>query len=543
MKRIISLLLAMAMLLGCLAACGGESSSSGSSQSSQQESSESQQESSSESKESSEPSAENTGAGEPIEFSLFVDMTWFWFDKWGTEPVSQKITETTGVSFDVTRASDGQQLALLIAADDLPDIVYTDSNARAALLGDPNVCWSYNELVEQTGVDIHATESEIANNTRSDGNYYALLNAYTSQEAIDEGNTLLSGGTPSIAYRTDIYKEIGSPKLESLDDLENALLASKEKYPNVVPLLNGDGGYLHYFSQQLGLKGNRDGVGYDKDGNPCYWLGMEKVDEYYKLLNRFAREGLLSPEAMTYNHDKFCEVRNAGNSFMQVRATDEAQASNSAAIQAGTDYRWKLLTHELNEDALVSPNTGIGWAGTYITKKNKDPQRAIKFMSWARSEDGRKLCSWGIQGKDWDYNENGETVTTPEYQEAISSGKLRQDDFGIGVWIFGDQGDENAFIDHAVTDPDAQDIYTRLQSAVKHTAVMSELYFCIPTEGDMLNVYNSLGDMVKSEEQKVIFAESEEEFQSALDNMLAQAESMGMSDLNAWMVDQMAARK
>ena len=108
MKRIISLLLAMAMLLSCLAACGGESSSSGSSQSSQQESSESQQESSSESKESSEPSAENTGAGEPIEFSLFVDMTWFWFDKWGTEPVSQKITETTGVSFDVTRASDGQ---------------------------------------------------------------------------------------------------------------------------------------------------------------------------------------------------------------------------------------------------------------------------------------------------------------------------------------------------------------------------------------------------------------------------------------------------
>ena len=72
---------------------------------------------------------------------------------------------------------------------------------------------------------------------------------------------------------------------------------------------------------------------------------------------------------------------------------------------------------------------------------------------------------------------------------------------------------------------------------------MSELYFCIPTEGDMLNVYNSLGDMVKSEEQKVIFAESEEEFQSALDNMFAQAESMGMSDLNAWMVDQMAARK
>lgn len=543
MKRIISLLLAAAMLLGCLAACGGESSSSGSSQSSQQESSESQQESSSESEESSEPSAENTGAGEPIEFSLFVDMTWFWFDKWGTEPVSQKITETTGVSFDVTRASDDQQLALLIAADDLPDIVYTDSTSKAALLCDPDMCYSYNELIDETGVDIHATEGEIKNNTRADGSYYALLNAYTSQEAIDEGNTLLSGGCNSIAYRTDIYEAIGSPKLETLEDLENALLAAKEKYPNVVPLLNGDGGYLGYFAQQLGLKGSMGSVGYDKDNNPCFYLDMEGIDDYYALLNRFAREGLLSPEAMTYNHDKFCEVRNSGNSFMQVRACDEAQSSNNAAIKAGTDYRWKLLTNELSEDALVSPNTGIGWAGTYITKKNKDPQRAIEFMSWARSEDGRKLCSWGIQGEHWDYNENGETVTTPEYQEALSSGKQKQDDFGIAVWIFGDQGDENAFIDHAVTDPDMQDYYARLQSAVKHTAVMSELYFCIPTEGDMLNIYNSLNDMINSEQQKVIFAESEEEFKSALDNMFAQAESMGMSDLNAWMVEQMAARK
>ncbi len=541
MKRIICLLLTAAMLLGCLAACGGDA---GSSEPSKQESS--QQEPSSkdeESSEASEPEDESTGAKDPVEFSLFVDMTWFWFDKWGTEPVSQKITETTGVSFDVTRASDDQQLALLIAADDLPDIVYTDSNARTALLSDPNVCWSYNELIEETGVDIHATESEIANNTRPDGNYYALLNAYTSQEAIDEGNTLLSGGIPSVAYRTDIYEEIGSPKLDTLEDLEKALLAAKEKHPGIVPLLNGDGGYLHYFSQQLGLKGNRDGVGYDKDGSPCYWLGMEKVDEYYKLLNRFAREGLLSPEAMTYNHDKFCEVRNAGNSFMQVRATDEAQSSNNAAIQAGTDYRWKLLTNELSDDALVGVNTGIGWAGTFITKKNKDPQRAIEFMSWARSEEGRKLCSWGIQGEHWDYNENGETVTTAEYQEALSSGKQKQDDFGIAVWIFGDQGDENAFIDHAVTDPDMQDYYARLQNAVKHTAVMSELYFCIPTEGDMLNIYNSLGDMVKSEEQKVIFAETEEEFKEALDNLYAQAESMGMSKLNEWMVQQLEARK
>ncbi len=235
MKRMISLLLAVALMLSCFAACSGENNSSSSAPSSSTPSSQaSQPDESSGGEEASEP--EQTAANkEPIEFSLFVDMTWFWFDKWGGEPVSQKITETTGVSFDVTRASDDQQLALLIAADDLPDIVYTDATSRIALLCDPDVCWSYNELVNETGVDIHATESEIANNTRSDGNYYALLNAYTSQEAIDEGNTVLSGGTNSIAYRTDIWEDIGSPEIKTLEDLENALIAAKEKYPNIVP--------------------------------------------------------------------------------------------------------------------------------------------------------------------------------------------------------------------------------------------------------------------------------------------------------------------
>ena len=59
----------------------------------------------------------------------------------------------------------------------------------------------------------------------------------------------------------------------------------------------------------------------------------------------------------------------------------------------------------------------------------------------------------------------------------------------------------------------------------------------------MLNTYNSLIDMVKSEEQKVIFAETEEDFQKALDDLYAQAESMGMSKLNEWMVQQLEARK
>lgn len=487
---------------------------------------------------STETTVETVAENEPVTFDIYIDHAWFWHDSWGTDAVSQQITTETGVTFNVTRATDEQQLALLIAAGDLPDIVYTSKASTMALLADQEVCYSYNELVEKTGVDIQATESEIVNNTVSDGNYYALLNAYTSQEALDEGNTLISGGATAIAYRTDIYEAIGSPEINTITDLENALLAAKEMYPDVIPLLNQAN--LWYFAEQLGVTGGSGPVGYNSEGEPCYKLNNAGMKDYFELLNRFAREGLISSEAQTYSYDRFCEVRNSGKSFMQLRNVDEAISSNNAAIKADSEYTWKLLTNELNDNALVFVSTSIGWSGTYITKNCSNPEKAIEFISWCRSEEGRKLCSWGIQGEHWDYNENGQTVTTEAYREAIAAGKQRQDDFGIGVWIFGDQGDESAFIDHAATDPDQIDCIARLQSGTAHTAIMSELYFAIPTSGDELNILNSLDDMYNSEFLKVIFAETDEEYQAALDSMYQQAEQLGIDKLEEWMRNSVA---
>lgn len=525
MKKLLSIVLVLTMVLS-LAACGRSTSTDTEDTSSSVTPSA-----------TDESSTSATTESEPVTFDIFIDHSWFWFDKWGTEPVSQKITADTGVTFNVTRGTDDQQLALLIASGDLPDIVYTGSSTAKALLADSNVCYSYNELVEKTGVDIHATETEIRNNTAPDGNYYALLNAYTSQETIDSGKTLLSGGTKSIAYRTDIYKEIGSPEINTLEDLENALIAAKKLHPEIMPLLND--GSLSYFAEQLGLQ--TDGsVGYDSEGKPCYVLDVAGIKDYFALLNKFAREGLISAEAQTYNYDRFVELRNGGGSFMQLRCTDEAISSNNAATEAGSGYAWKLITNDLSDNALVSLNTGIGWSGTYITKNCSDPERAIEFISWCRSEEGRKLCSWGIQGEHWDYNDAGETITTKEYQAAIAEGKQKQNDFGIGVWIFGDQGDENAFIDKAVTDPSLIDVTTRLQSAVAHTKVMSELYFAVPTSGDEQTIYTSLQDMYRSEVLKVIFAETDEEYQAALDNMYKQANQIGIEKLETWMQSSVA---
>lgn len=59
----------------------------------------------------------------------------------------------------------------------------------------------------------------------------------------------------------------------------------------------------------------------------------------------FVREDLITAESMTYNVDRYWKMRSSGNSYMQLRASDKAQSSNNAAIEADSDCRWKLLIH------------------------------------------------------------------------------------------------------------------------------------------------------------------------------------------------------
>lgn len=535
MKRVLSIILATLLILSVFAACTGNNSSSRDtpqSTSSPTNGSSSLPKVESEVKE--DPGAPNT---ESVTFTMFIDMPWFFFDKWGTDPVSQKMTEITGVSFELTRATDSSQLPMLISADDLPEFVYTDNKSIMNELKSEEKCYPYNELVKQYGVNIYATDTEIANNTANDGNYYCLLNAFTSQEAIDAGGKLVSPGTRGLAYRVDIWEDIGSPELNSIEDVENALLAAHQMYPDIVPLLIEGTYYMGYFREQMGIQDSQ--IVYNKDGDPIHRLSDPAQKDFYALMNRFYREGLIIPEATTYSFDRFREVADSGMSFMQPRASDEAISSNSKAQQNGSGLKWKLVDHVLSDDALYT-YMGIGWAGTFITKNNHDPQRAIEFMSWCRSEEGRQLTAWGIPGEHWEYDANGQTVYTDAYREGVAAGKQKQNDFGIDAWIFGDQGDETSFIDHAITDPDMQDQQSYLEDVVRHYRVISDLYFCTPVEGDALNMYSAINDMENTEQLKVIFAETDEEFENAYASMLSQAETLGLSKLNEWMKETLA---
>jgi putative aldouronate transport system substrate-binding protein len=482
------------------------------------------------------------GSTAPITFSIWIDHPWFWFDQYGKEDVAKKITELTGVTLNMTRATDSAQLPLMIASGDLPDLVYTSNDNALLALSDPDISWPMNQLVQQYGVDIHTTAVDIANNTAADGNYYTIKNIFIPQARLDNGEVMAGPGTSSVAYRTDIYEAIGSPPLNSMDDLENALVLAKAKYPNIVPLLNEGGinGYFRsYFMRQLGIPSTN--VQFDDRGNVIHIISNPNLIKFFELANRYYRKGLISAEVQTYNFERWADTRNSGNSFMQNRSGYEAREANAAQRDAGGSYRWKLIPKNLGGSNMIVVDAGIGWSGLVITKKVKDPRRAIEYFGWHRQDDSRKLTAWGIKGQHGDYNAQGQTIYLKELKDYLATGGGQQD-LGAGVWIFGDQGDENAFRDYSTTDPDLLDTYAFLLDSAKLIKMQPELYFAEPKEGDMRNTFTRINDMFTTASNEIVFAETEADMRAAFDRMKAQAASLGLANLEKWMNDTHKAR-
>ena len=152
-----------------------------------------------------------TAPAEETEFSLFINMTWYWTDQW-SGIIPDDLTEKTGVKFNVTRATDDKQLGLMIASDDLPDVVYTDVELNR--LSDEKYCYDYGDLIANYAPDWQPGETQvmIAKTKSKDGKYYYIPNEVASVEKLRNAKS----GAPnfgSLCIRQDILDALGNPPL------------------------------------------------------------------------------------------------------------------------------------------------------------------------------------------------------------------------------------------------------------------------------------------------------------------------------------------
>lgn len=313
MKKVMKALCLLLALLMVLSACGDSGNSSSAPSSSTPESSKVEDSSSPESSEASQGGEETPASDgyafqehkdEPVTLSIYVESPGTLWEKWGEDPVSRRITEQTGISFECVApvTEDDTKLALLIASDDLPDIVtgsWSDKNWNAML--EQGMLANLEEVAE-TGAPklfselIHPELQEYVR--QDDGTIRFLLGHWDSSESTQwflDHDYLIKTNQPVVLMRQDYFSELDNQEITTPQEFMEACKAIKEKHPETVPFYTGGVTTTgpSYLLTLFGL-GNYyvadDGTVSKSYRNPQYL-------EMYKWVNEMVREGLMTEES------------------------------------------------------------------------------------------------------------------------------------------------------------------------------------------------------------------------------------------------------
>lgn len=496
MKKIIAILSVCTLSLSLFAACGAAPSSTATT------------------------SGSTSAAGDRPKLTLFVDETWWPYDKW-TGAVPEAFSELAGVDVEVIRAVDDKQLPLMIASGDMPDIVCSPRPERMA---DSQVSYALDELHTQfpdIAFPVHSVYQFL--NKAADGHYYTIGCDYSPQSVYEANPGILMEG-PGLLFRQDILEELGNPAIKSLTDLENLFAQVKKAYPDLYPAVFNSVHKFNWVKMMMGIP--LDPL--YSDGDTIKWnLRHEEQLNYYKTINRWYREGYLIPENFAFKtEDETKELIFSGKAFANFGYVNNADNYNPILTQNGEDFQLTQFDGILGDSA-KRYNSTAGGRGLYITKSCKDLEAAYRFVAAAYSDEGMKLLSWGVKDTDYTVDDRG----YPKFNyDKENNAELEARGLKYWGWLVG-----NAYVNGVTnynTGGQMLSAMENLATITEHNPVVGMIRFT--PDSDEAVISAKIRDMVTTEEIKVFMANSEAECEAAFNEMLATAEELGMSSLEEY---------
>jgi len=478
-----------------------------------------------------------------LEYTMYGHYDWYTMPNWGEDVASKWIKENKKVN--VKPISSGgnaaQKFNTMIVGNELPDVIWLDRNADLDRLREADMLVPLDEYIDKyPNIKEWVGESTLNILRAEDGHIYTIPNWYTTQP---NGNT-------GYVLNDKVYKELGSPKLETTDDLYAYLKQVKEKYPDVVPLELGQGDGIEVLYSAFG------------EEHPNQFPGMRAVPNGDKLTSIFAdpvykesmvyisklyRERLIDQDTLTQTSDQVKEKVTTGRFAVYAGSSPTENASfahtqlKAQDPDAGLSMIWPIHKEGLNKEN-ITPGTWnqLGWNVSVITKAAKNPEAIFAFLDWMVGPEGQRTIFWGPEGLYWDGTQAVEGIAeapvfTDKYLSDVENLSKLMNTTNSFQWVGNTVYIDKSKTAYEMTLPaDQQNWETRYQMNItwKTQANSTEFVNLNPLpESEEGLVQQRVNDIFDEARAKAIHAKSDDEVVKILDQAEKDAQAVGYEKL------------
>ncbi|HIW33984.1 MAG TPA: extracellular solute-binding protein [Candidatus Paenibacillus intestinavium] len=479
---------------------------------------------------------------EPLEFSMYGHYSWYDVPAWDSTVAGKWLIENKKLNIIPISAGGNHdtKLSTMIASDELPDVIWGDRGVDVTRLYEAGQLVAFDDYLDKypnlknwMGPDLNLLR-------HPDGKLYQFPNWYTGRPA----------GNAGYVINKKIYEELGSPKLETTDDLYSYLTEVKAKYGNeIIPFephraidMQGFGVLYTAFGEDVSysyLNANMRGV---PEGDKLTSVFTNDIfREAQKYISKLYRERLVSQDAFTQTIDQVEEKVMQGRVavFASSSPTTIASKAHNEMVKTDPDSGyfmiWPIHKEGLDKNKIYPGSyTSLGWNVSVITKAAKDPEKIFAFLDWYTGPEGQSLLFFGPEGKNWNgFDEDGDPIFTGNY-DPIEVAQLQKDHDPI-MW-----NGNTGFIDpakmkyEATLPPAEQDWNARYQSEItwKTSSNATEFINMDPQPDSEIGIIKQgVDDLFLEAYAKSIMAASDAEVDAILDKAEADAQKLGYNKL------------
>lgn len=423
-KKLVALLLSLALVLS-LGACGGNGGSSTSSEASPSSTTE---ESGAAAESGDESQAETAETGEfqlpivdePTTLSYFVaddSNAAIMTTDWNDNEFYQEMERRTGVhlEFEMVSSADYQtNFNLMIASGNLADMIYVGASYYAEGVDaaiDDGYFLDLTDLVDEYMPNYEKI--------RTSDIQYELLSTTDSGRlgAVYELRQSKQGPWLGLWIRQDWLDDLGLETPVTFDDYHEVLTAFKNEKGATAPLILNFSGSDGEFGTMSGGLNVLNSWQLDETGKVNFGPYMDAWKEYVTIMHQWYTEGLIDPDFMATDErtaDMAKVVTGASGLFAALytmpsvyEAASEDPNMNLAPVNPpvmneGDEGHIRL------RDSYTSGNTAI-------SADSENWEVALRWLDYLYTDEGALLANYGVEGDTFEFNEDGE----PEFTDKI----------------------------------------------------------------------------------------------------------------------------